>query len=98
VSLRIRTSGKDRIIAKGYIPFERLNAVPCRLGVLCGLTFPEIDVRFAGKHVRPGALAGIADERVPLHIANDGMRRHRHVHHTRSALRANRIGSDDIGR
>jgi hypothetical protein len=37
-------------------------------------------------------------ERVPLHIANDGMRRHRHVHHTRSALRANRISSDYIGR
>ena len=69
-----------------------------RLGVLSSLAFTEVDVRFSGKHVRPGALAGIANESVSLHVAYDGMRCHRHVHHTRPALRADRIGSDDIGR
>ena len=68
------------------------------LGVLCGLAFTEVDVRFSGKHVRPGAFAGIADESISLHVAYDRMRRHRNVHHTRPALRADSIGSDDIGR
>ena len=66
--------------------------------MLRSLAFPEVDVRFSGKHVRPGAFARIANESIPLHVAYDGMRRHRHVHHTRSALRADRIGRDDIGR
>jgi hypothetical protein len=69
-----------------------------RLGVLCSLAFPEVDVGFSGEHVRPGAFARIANESIPLHVAYDRMWRHRHVHHTRSALRADRIGGDDIGR
>jgi len=67
-----------------------------RLGVLGSLAFTEFDVGFARKHVRPGAFAGIANESIPLHVAYDRMRRHGHVHHARSALRADCIGSDDI--
>jgi len=85
-------TAEDRMI----VNLRKANAAP--LGGLRGLTFPDADIRFAGKHVRPGALAGIADKSVSLHVAYDGMRCHRHMHHARSALRANRIGSDYIGR
>lgn len=72
--------------------------MPCftQLGRLCGLVSPSVDVGFSGKHVRPRTLAGVADESVPLHVAYDRMRGHRHMHHARSALRADRIGSHDI--
>jgi hypothetical protein len=71
---------------------------PCfaQLGSLGDLITPDVDIRFAGKHIRPRALAGIADESVSLHVAHDGMRGHRNMHHACSALRTNRIGSDRI--
>ena len=49
---------------------------PCfaQLGSLGDLITPDVDIRFAGKHIRPRALAGIADESVSLHVAHDGMR------------------------
>lgn len=74
-----------------------------QLGSLGDLITPDVDIRFAGKHIRPRALAGIADESVSLHVAHDGMRGHRNMHfrllflNACSALRTNRIGSDRIG-
>jgi hypothetical protein len=89
-------AGLAGVLVGAVNELRKANAAP--LGGLRGLTFPDADIRFAGKHVRPGALAGIADKSVSLHVAYDGMRCHRHMHHARSALRANRIGSDYIGR
>lgn len=59
-----------------------------QLGSLGDLITPDVDIRFAGKHIRPRA--------------HDGMGGHRNMHfrllflNACSALRTNRIGSDRI--
>jgi hypothetical protein len=54
-----------------------------------------LNFRFSRQHVCSRALAGLTDVRIALHIAHNWVRRYGDVHHSRSALRANRIG---IGR
>jgi len=73
-------------------PVQRVLSAPC------SLRFVRRDFRFARQHVRPRALARIADKGIALHAAHDRMRRHGNMDHARSALWANRFGIDNISR
>lgn len=64
----------------------------------CDFVFVQNPLGSSRKHVCPRTFAGIADERVPLHVTHDRMGRHRNVHHARPALRANRFGIDKVRR